>query len=321
MDFKEQKMDFRQADRRYAELVRRRDAGTIGDREFDDERKKLSVRDDEGRWWAKSAKTGEWKYYDGGEWSPGVPPGYEQAAQPEEEPSPPPRTGRAESSAKGSADGSSVRERIVVKRRRRRRGFVMAAVVLAGAALVGATFFGWLGQGAAYALVENEAGNLSVEAPSEWGDLIMEDSEGEKGRDSWTSWLGLGDVGSSLTAVNGLDGWRTGADGHQGMYMFASKELASYEHEYLVAAGPNDYWETCEGGEIQDFSRGEYSGKVLQWKNCGGESGHVAVTLSASPEDRECVVVMQIGGYFRTDADEEKIQRVLDTFEADCGGI
>ncbi len=38
------------------------------------------VLDKEGRWWAKSAKTGEWKYHDGNEWVPGAPPGYEPPA-------------------------------------------------------------------------------------------------------------------------------------------------------------------------------------------------------------------------------------------------
>lgn len=326
MDFKERKIDFPEADRRHDELARRREAGEINDREYDAERKKLSVRDEEGRWWAKSAKTGEWRYYDGGEWVPGVPPGYPTPSQPPREEKPSERNeapSEAAPDAPPSVGSSAAGYRVVgrPRRMRRPRRLAMMAVVLAGVALVAVALVGWLGQGAAYALVEDESGSLSVEAPSEWGDLIMEDSEGEKGRDSWSSWLDLGDVGSSLTAVNGLDGWRTGAEGHQGMYMFASEELASWDHEYLVAAGPNDYWETCEGGEIQDFNRGEYSGKVLQWENCGGESGHVAVTLSASPEDRECVVVMQIGGYFRTDADEEKIQHVLDTFEADCGSI
>ncbi len=332
MDFKERKMDFREADRRHDELVRKREAGEINDRQFDDGRKKLSVRDDEGRWWAKSAKTGEWRYYDGKEWVPGAPPGYQPRREsPGEEGasetssesvSPPPReTGRSGGKIRiDGASGAAVRERVSEPPRRGRRRYgrwVVLAVGLAAAVWGGVSLFGG-GFGAAYALVEDESGNLSVEAPSDWDDLIMEDSEGEKGRASWTSWIGLGDVGSSLTAVNGLDGWRTGADGHQGMYMFASKELASWDHEYLVAAGPNDYWETCEGGEIQDFNRGEYSGKVLQWKNCGGESGHVAVTLSASPENPECVVVMQIGGYFQTEDDEAKIQNVLDTFEADC---
>lgn len=76
MDFREDKIDFQEADRRYAELKRRRDSGTISDEEFDAQRQQLMVQDDEGRWWAKSRKTGEWNYHNGNAWVRGTPPGY-----------------------------------------------------------------------------------------------------------------------------------------------------------------------------------------------------------------------------------------------------
>ena len=78
MDFREREVDFREADRRYAELTRQRDAGSISDEEFDAQRQQLMVRDDEGRWWAKSRKTGEWNYRDGDTWVRGTPPGYQE---------------------------------------------------------------------------------------------------------------------------------------------------------------------------------------------------------------------------------------------------
>lgn len=89
MEHKERNAEFREADRKYAELVSRRDAGEIGQQEFDAERKRLMVLDKEGRWWAKSSKTGEWNYHDGKSWVPGVPPGYQPeagGASSEEEP-------------------------------------------------------------------------------------------------------------------------------------------------------------------------------------------------------------------------------------------
>lgn len=104
--------------------------------------------------------------------------------------------------------------------------------------------------------------------------------------------------------------------------MVASKSLGQrYTDEELVALGPNDYFSSCEAGTTQDFDRSPYSGKILQWENCGGESDHSAITLAAAPEGRECVVVAQIGGYFQTQADKDNIQHVLDTFEADCDRI
>ena len=72
---------------------------------------------------------------------------------------------------------------------------------------------------------------------------------------------------------------------------------------------------------IQVFERPPYSGRILQWGNCGEDSEHTAITLSVAPEDRECVIVAQIGGCFRTQSDEESIQHVLDTLETDCSKI
>lgn len=69
-------MDFREADRRYAEIKRRREVGTLTDEEFDKQLRKLMVQDKEGRWWAKSRKTGKWHYRDGTVWIKRVPPGY-----------------------------------------------------------------------------------------------------------------------------------------------------------------------------------------------------------------------------------------------------
>jgi hypothetical protein len=37
----------------------------------------MMVQDDEGRWWAKSRKTGDWHYYDNNSWIQGTPPGYQ----------------------------------------------------------------------------------------------------------------------------------------------------------------------------------------------------------------------------------------------------
>lgn len=67
-------MSVEEANRRYAGIRKRLDTGEIGPQEFDDELKQLMVRDEEGRWWAKSRSTGEWHYRDGASWVPGTPP-------------------------------------------------------------------------------------------------------------------------------------------------------------------------------------------------------------------------------------------------------
>lgn len=79
MDFRKRGMNFRQAELRYAELRRQRDAGSITDEEFEAQRQQLMVQDDEGRWWTKRGETGEWHYLGGGTWALGTPPGYQEA--------------------------------------------------------------------------------------------------------------------------------------------------------------------------------------------------------------------------------------------------
>src|SRR5215210_5237052 len=83
MDFKEREVDFQGADRRYAELTRLRDAGSISEEEFDAQRQRLMVRDDQGRWWAKLGESGEWHYRDDKTWIRGTPPGYREEVLPE----------------------------------------------------------------------------------------------------------------------------------------------------------------------------------------------------------------------------------------------
>jgi hypothetical protein len=174
-----------------------------------------------------------------------------------------------------------------------------------------------------YALFQHDSEALSVEVPIEWDERFSVDSEGEKGRSSWSSFVGEGEsAGPSMTAVNDLKSWRTGTVGHQGVYIVASRNLAQeYTDDELVRLGPNDYSSSCDTGTPQDLDRPPYSGKILEWENCAGDSDHTAITLATAPEDRECVIVAQIGGYFRTQTDEESIQHVLDTLETDCSKI
>jgi hypothetical protein len=77
VDFRRREVNFQEADRRYAELKRQLDAGTISTEEFDAQRQQLMVQDDEGRWWAKSRESGDWHYHDGEGWVRSTPPGYQ----------------------------------------------------------------------------------------------------------------------------------------------------------------------------------------------------------------------------------------------------
>jgi hypothetical protein len=82
MDNREREVDFREADRRYAELKRQLDAGIISPEEFAAHRQQLMVQDDEGRWWAKLGESGEWYFHDGSTWAQGTPPGDQEVVEP-----------------------------------------------------------------------------------------------------------------------------------------------------------------------------------------------------------------------------------------------
>jgi hypothetical protein len=59
MEAEGRNMTFQEADRRYAELEQQHDAGNISDAVFEEQLQQLMIRDREGRWWAKSRKTGQ----------------------------------------------------------------------------------------------------------------------------------------------------------------------------------------------------------------------------------------------------------------------
>jgi hypothetical protein len=73
MDFGKPKLDFEEADRRYALLKGRHEAGEITEEEFDEQLKRLIIQDEEGCWWSKSRKSGQWHYHDGRTWVRGTP--------------------------------------------------------------------------------------------------------------------------------------------------------------------------------------------------------------------------------------------------------
>src|SRR5215218_1574794 len=77
-------MDFREADRRYAELKKQYEAGALSVEEFDEQRRQLMVQDDEERWWAKGRETDEWFYRTESGWVRGTPP-VDQLANPEDQ--------------------------------------------------------------------------------------------------------------------------------------------------------------------------------------------------------------------------------------------
>ena len=130
MDFQGTEMDFQEAERRYAELKRQFDAGTIGIDDFNAERQRLMVQDDEGHWWCRSPNDEEWNYHDGSAWVPGTPPSYQEATP---EPTDSPTQALSASHPEGVEYGKNGRQRVPP--------WILVAGV-AAIALVGIAF-GW----------------------------------------------------------------------------------------------------------------------------------------------------------------------------------
>jgi hypothetical protein len=198
---------------------------------------------------------------------------------------------------------------------------LVVLVVIVGLAGLGGTIWFGGGKGASpapgYDLLEHPSGKLSAEVPTAWKEHVTTNAKGENGK-GWDSFADENVI--AMTAANDVSSWSTGSKGSQGMYIAASKQLAqSYTDDQLVALGPNDYSSSCTAGPRRDFDRAPYSGRIQEWDNCGGTAGHSVLTLAAAPKDRGCAALLQIGGYL--EGEEENIQHILDTFEADCGGI
>ena len=75
----------------------------------------------------------------------------------------------------------------------------------------------------------------------------------------------------------------------------------------------------CTRGPSQEIDRPPLSGKVQVWFDCNG-ADNASYVFAAAPEGRPCVVV---GGARivpgASEADQEAVQHVVDSFKVDCG--
>jgi hypothetical protein len=131
VDFRGREEKFREADRRYAELKRQLDAGSISTEEFEAERQRLMVLD-EGRWWNKFGESGEWHYHDGNTWVRDTPPSYQEQAT--TEPTSPPAQTPPPPRPKGLENGEN---------RRQKMPLWIPVAGLGGIALVGIVLIFW----------------------------------------------------------------------------------------------------------------------------------------------------------------------------------
>jgi hypothetical protein len=162
--------------------------------------------------------------------------------------------------------------------------------------------------GPGYDRIADDSGSVSAEIPTTWDERLT-DEEATLGDEA--------EVVPSVTASTNLDAWHESGK-VPGVFLLASARLAqAYTDDELLDPPYNQFSSRCELGERRDFERGPYSGRIQKWGDCYGEEEGTIYTVAAATGDRECVAVMQISTY--GEEDREAAERILDTFEADCG--
>lgn len=68
---------FREVERKVNILRQRYQSGYLTREELQNELRSLMILDDDGRWWMLGLETNRWYYYDGKDWVPAAPPGYD----------------------------------------------------------------------------------------------------------------------------------------------------------------------------------------------------------------------------------------------------
>jgi hypothetical protein len=166
---------------------------------------------------------------------------------------------------------------------------------------------------AAYDMLTDGTGAVSLEVPSEWEHVTGAHSEIGP---NWSNFSGMR-ITSSITTAPDLNAWHN-TGGVPGTYAVASRTLAQgYTDDDLVALGPNNFSSACEAASRHDFHRAPYSGRMQTWKGCYGDSNSNAATLAVAPEGRQCVVLLQVITYGQQQV--EVGQHIVDSFEAECG--
>jgi len=172
-----------------------------------------------------------------------------------------------------------------------------------------------------YTLVEDASGRLTVEVPSEWETQISENvtlrvlnSEGIQIEEEKASAV----INAAPDLGNWQDVYPANSNAGAGTSLLVVEELAQeYTNDQLIDSIPAlSIAEHCSPSARKDLDRASYSGRVQWWNPCNTPVP-TYITLAAAPKSRECAVVGQIGVISK--ADREAAQRILDTFEVDCG--
>lgn len=171
-------MNFQEADRRYLDLKRQHDKGSLSAEEFEAQLEQIMVQDDEDGWWSKHPETGAWYYYDGANWVEGTPPGYEVASYPT--PDTPPIETESEPETKPELPGKRFLAAAFISGKRLLASTVRPGKRLLVAALIAAAL---VGTGSAIAVTNGEEDSeapVGVDSPIIVSDLPLQGAGGEE---------------------------------------------------------------------------------------------------------------------------------------------
>ncbi|MBC7235802.1 MAG: serine protease [Chloroflexi bacterium] len=151
-----------------------------------------------------------------------------------------------------------------------------------------------------YRTVTDDTGALTVDIPNEWTDV---------GGGSWKIEGKV--VGVGIAAARDIERFRQ-SWAEPGMLLGASAILAQ-EFDEAGILDQIDYSDECESRQrFTDYDDGLYTGQYDVYKGCG-EANSTLIVLAAMPEERDFIIVLTVG--LVSEADEEALKRIIDTFE------
>lgn len=159
-----------------------------------------------------------------------------------------------------------------------------------------------------YVSVSDVTGQISVEAPTKWGNVLGNGWHAQRLPPIPDDEL----IGPGLNAAPSVKAW--GRDGNfetPGMFVGASEEiLAEYTPETILQRVSFDGCETAGGGP---YTSADFTGSIVIWSCPEGTQWRV---LAATPtESRAYLAYLQVK--LTSLADVEAYNRILGTFEVD----
>jgi serine protease Do len=157
--------------------------------------------------------------------------------------------------------------------------------------------------GSGYTTLSDNTGTIKVEVPAGWSEV-----NGNSGPIFEEEGIEAGPV---LTASPDIDAFRTSYEA-PGLYFTASSSVLQRYDENAVLDRFDRSGDCKPAGTRQDYDRGDYTGRIMFWTDCGGVESRKALDLAAVPEDQSFLVYIHVKTV--GEADVEAAERILNTF-------